>query len=248
MLFQNQSTPARTSASLYTKVFRPLTHTHTHTHTYTHAPAPPIMDRDSSPASIGERHLDREDSGMIVSVVPSSSRISKLIACQSRGPPTPSMTTPAVEYDQQLVMGSPPPPPTPAASPGPPATLLDWGAHATADDQDNEEEQMFIANVRSHFKHFPGPRRTRILANLLGLCTPSQLSFVHQFVSPLLKKDPFRTLPDELCMRVSRHIQQSWLPTKSSYMLTDTRRYCRSLMTQKYYSEHPKFLGGGVTS
>jgi F-box and WD-40 domain protein CDC4 len=25
---------------------------------------------------------------------------------------------------------------------------------------------------------------------------------VHQFVSPLLKKDPFTSLPDELCLRV----------------------------------------------
>jgi F-box and WD-40 domain protein CDC4 len=35
-----------------------------------------------------------------------------------RGPPTPSMSTPAADFDQQLT-GSPPPPPTPAASPGP---------------------------------------------------------------------------------------------------------------------------------
>jgi F-box and WD-40 domain protein CDC4 len=47
-----------------------------------------------------------------------------------------------------------------------------------------------------------GGQRTRLLADLLNLCTSGQLSFVHQFVSPLLKKDPFTTLPDELCLRV----------------------------------------------
>jgi hypothetical protein len=35
------------------------------------------------------------------------------------------------------------------------------------------------------------------------MCDSTQLSFVHHFVSPRLKKDPFEHLPDELCLRVS---------------------------------------------
>lgn len=114
---------------------------------------------------------------------------------QHRGPPTPSMPTPAADFDQQLT-GSPPPPPTPAASPGPAHCQPDW-RDADAD------EDIFLAQVRHHFKNCSGPQRTRFLADLLNLCTSQQLSFVHQFVSPLLKKDPFTSLPDELCLRVS---------------------------------------------
>ena len=111
-----------------------------------------------------------------------------------RGPPTPSMSTPAADFDQQLT-GSPPPPPTPAASPGPSECQPDWSGAA-------DDEDFFLAKVRQHFKNCSGPQRTRVLADLLNLCTSPQLSFVHQFVSPLLKKDPFTSLPDELCLRV----------------------------------------------
>lgn len=112
-----------------------------------------------------------------------------------RGPPTPSMSTPAADFDQTLT-GSPPPPPTPAASPGPTNAQPDWS-------DAGDEEDIFLAKCRQHFQSCSGPQRTRILADLLNLCTSQQLSFVHQFVSPLLKKDPFTSLPDELCLRVS---------------------------------------------
>lgn len=115
---------------------------------------------------------------------------------QLKGPPTPSMSTPAADFDQQLT-GSPPPPPTPAASPGPSHYQPDWSDAA-------DDEDFFLAKVRQHFKNCSGPQRTRVLADLLNLCTSQQLSFVHQFVSPLLKKDPFTSLPDELCLRVSK--------------------------------------------
>src|SRR5262249_25003991 len=124
---------------------------------------------------------------------------------QMRGPPTPSMTTPAADFDQQLT-GSPPPPPTPAASPGPSQAQPDWSDAA-------DDEDFFLAKVRQHFKNCSGPQRTRILADLLNLCTSQQLSFVHQFVSPLLKKDPFTSLPDELCLRVRLEFCWPWSVT-----------------------------------
>lgn len=115
-----------------------------------------------------------------------------------RGPPTPSMSTPAADFEHDLepqLTGSPPPPPTPAASPGPSHYQPDWSDAA-------DDEDFFLSTVRKHFKNCSGPQRTRVLADLLNLCTSQQLSFVHQFVSPLLKKDPFTSLPDELCLRV----------------------------------------------
>ena len=123
-----------------------------------------------------------------------NTHVSKMPQQRPRGPPTPSMTTPAADFDQQLT-GSPPPPPTPAASPGPSHTRPNW---TDAEQNDN----VALAEFRRYFAKCPGPQRTRVLAEILNMCTSQQLSFVHQHVSPLLKKDPFTSLPDELCLRV----------------------------------------------
>ena len=154
-----------------------------------------IMNGNSSSTGFGERgSRTGEDLALRYAL---GDKAEKFAAGHVRGPPTPSMSTPAAEFDQQLTMGSPPPPPTPAASPGPSNSLTSWRSGS-----DDDEEDLWLVKVRSQFKRCSGPSRTRILADLLSQCTPQQLSFVHQFVSPLLKKDPFMTLPDELCMRV----------------------------------------------
>ncbi|RYP85291.1 hypothetical protein DL769_001022 [Monosporascus sp. CRB-8-3] len=118
------------------------------------------------------------------------------------------MSTPAPDFDQQLT-GSPPPPPTPAASPGPTHAQPDWSDAA-------DDEDFFLAQVRQHFQHCSGPHRNRILADLLNMCTTQQLSFVHQFVSPLLKKDPFTSLPDELCLRILSFIDDPKVLARAS--------------------------------
>lgn len=135
-------------------------------------------------------------------------RMDKMAQPRPRGPPTPSMSTPAPDFDQQLT-GSPPPPPTPAASPGPNHPQPDW-SDAT------EDEDYYLANVRRHFQNCSGPQRNRLLADLLNMCTTQQLSFVHQFVSPLLKKDPFTSLPDELCLRILSFIDDPQVLARSS--------------------------------
>lgn len=118
------------------------------------------------------------------------------IQSRPRGPPTPNLPTPAELDSPTHSHHDPPPPPTPAASPGLDSlTRPDWsGAH--------DDEDIFLGQIRSYFKVKTGPERMRILGDLLNLCTSQQLSFVSQYVSPLLKKDPFTSLPDELCLRV----------------------------------------------
>ncbi|KAF5138584.1 F-box/WD repeat-containing protein 7 [Metarhizium brunneum] len=158
----------------------------------------------------------------------SNPRIEKLPqqhARQIRGPPTPSIPTPATDYDQQLT-GSPPPPPTPAASPGPAQCQPDWSDAA-------DDEDFFLAKVRQHFKNCSGPQRTRVLADLLNLCTSQQLSFVHQFVSPLLKKDPFTSLPDELCLRILSFIDDPKVLARASQVSKRWRDLLSDDMTWK---------------
>lgn len=160
-----------------------------------------------------------------------------------RGPPTPSMNTPAADFDQTLT-GSPPPPPTPAASPGPSHSQLDWSNAA-------DDEDFFLAKVRQHFQNCTGPQRTRVLADLLNLCTSQQLSFVHQFVSPLLKKDPFTSLPDELCLRVSQHLVckdmselRIWLRFGTDAARAPTR-FSRLSMTPRFWRGPRRSPGDG---
>lgn len=150
-----------------------------------------------------------------------------------RGPPTPSMSTPAENFEQALA-GSPPHPPTPAASPGPGHIQLDWSDAA-------DDEDFFLAKIRQHFQNCTAPQRTRLLADLLNLCTSQQLSFVHQFVSPLLKKDPFTSLPDELCLRVGRSEVHFTCVT----LLTAVSRSSHSLMTRRCLPVHHRSHGGG---
>jgi F-box and WD-40 domain protein CDC4 len=125
-----------------------------------------------------------------------SSRIEKIVQTRPRGPPTPNMTTPSAGLDSPTHSNhDPPPPPTPAASPGPDNMRPDWS-------EAGEQEDIFLAQIRQYFKQRSGPERLRILGDLLNLCTSQQLSFVSQYVTPLLKRDPFTSLPDELCLRV----------------------------------------------
>ncbi|KAL1893846.1 hypothetical protein Cpir12675_003913 [Ceratocystis pirilliformis] len=133
-----------------------------------------------------------------------------------RGPPTPSMTSTGPgsfdqrQCQQQQNSVSPPPPPTPAASPGPSNARPHWGlsnlTSAGTSSGPNPPStlniDLFLAQTRDRFGRSSSHERTRIMAELLSLCTSPQLSFVYQFVTPLLKKDPFTSLPDELCLRI----------------------------------------------
>lgn len=65
------------------------------------------------------------------------------------------------------------------------------------------------------FADMSDTEKQRLLAELLNLCNSQQLGFVQEFVSPRLKKDPFATFPDELCLRVSAVLLCYLSPTNS---------------------------------
>lgn len=56
----------------------------------------------------------------------------------------------------------------------------------------------------------------RLLGELLNMCNSHQLSFVAEFVSPRLKKDPFMTLPTELCLRILKFFDEPTTLVRSS--------------------------------
>ncbi|KAH6668905.1 F-box/WD repeat-containing protein-like protein [Halenospora varia] len=138
------------------------------------------------------------------------SRVEKVVQTRPRGPPTPNMMTPSADPDSPTASShDPPPPPTPAASPGPDHPQPDWS-------DANDQEDLFLSKIRHYFKGRSPPERTRILADLLNLCTSQQLSFVRQYVDPLLKKDPFTSLPNEICLRVLSFIDDPKVLARAS--------------------------------
>jgi F-box and WD-40 domain protein CDC4 len=95
-----------------------------------------------------------------------------------------------------MLPSAPASPPTPAPSPTPGIRAPDWSTAA-------EHEEDMIRNVRALFIDMSDPEKQRLLTELLNVCNSAQLGFVQEFVSPRLKKDPFMTFPDEICLRVS---------------------------------------------
>jgi F-box and WD-40 domain protein CDC4 len=71
----------------------------------------------------------------------------------------------------------------------------DWSAAA-------EHEDANVRDIRALFVELNDGEKQRLLAELLNLCSIKQLAFVQDFVSPRLKKDPFMTFPDEICLKV----------------------------------------------
>jgi hypothetical protein len=94
-----------------------------------------------------------------------------------------------------MLPSAPASPPTPAPSPTPFQRAPTWNSAG-------ENEDAFLRDARGQFLGMNSAERQRLLAELLNMCDSHLLSFVSQFVSPRLKKDPFEHLPDELCLRV----------------------------------------------
>ncbi|KAI5779685.1 WD40-repeat-containing domain protein [Geopyxis carbonaria] len=110
--------------------------------------------------------------------------------------PLPTPTRPIVSPLQNLLPSAPASPPTPAPSPTPQIHRVPTWSTA------NENEDTFLRDARPHFSRLDSQERQRFLAEILNLCDSQQLSFVLNYVSPRLKKDPFKSLPNELCLRV----------------------------------------------
>ena len=116
-------------------------------------------------------------------------------------------------------MPAPASPPTPAPSPPPreKERCPDW---STVD----EGEEGWMKDIRRTFQEASVPQRERLLTELLNMCNSRQLNFVHDYVSPRLKKDPFTTLPNEICLRVSLG-----LFSENTWQVLDPMMRCHSL-------------------
>jgi F-box and WD-40 domain protein CDC4 len=103
--------------------------------------------------------------------------------------------SPMAGLPHNMLPSAPASPPTPAPSPTPMNRAPDWSTAA-------EHEDANVRDMRALFVEMTDAEKQRCLAELLNLCNSQQLGFVQEFVGPRLKKDPFMTFPDELCLRV----------------------------------------------
>jgi F-box and WD-40 domain protein CDC4 len=139
-------------------------------------------------------------------IFPATSSLSKRKApmTSTRPPPPRPIHTPASPMastiPHNMLPSAPASPPTPAPSPTPLGRAPDWSTAA-------EHEDANVRHVRSVFVEMNDAEKQRLLAELLNLCSSQQLAFVQDFVSPRLKKDPFMTFPDEICLRVRSSFQ-----------------------------------------
>ncbi|KAK9470801.1 WD40-repeat-containing domain protein [Dipodascopsis tothii] len=70
------------------------------------------------------------------------------------------------------------------------------------------------------FGRLSAGEREQVLGQLLGLCETRTLGWVMGYVSPRLKKDPFRVLPHELCLRVLSHVDDPRTLARASQVST----------------------------
>lgn len=93
-------------------------------------------------------------------------------------------------------------PPTPAPSPGPtqhtPNPLVRFQPHRASYHDPASLSRMEFANLAAH----GAAARQRYLVSLLNDCTPSELHFISQTITPMLKHDFFVELPPELAYHI----------------------------------------------
>ena len=112
-------------------------------------------------------------------------------------PNTMSASTP--QPIPNLQPSAPASPPTPAPSPTPHQRAPPF--YSTPP----EMEDPAMRDAPLLFSRMSVAAKEAWLTSIVDACDNHSLSFLHQLVSPRLKKDPFRTLPNELCFKVSAY-------------------------------------------
>jgi hypothetical protein len=96
-----------------------------------------------------------------------------------------------------LLPSAPASPPTPAPSPTPHQRQEAWDRNVATGMEDGMLQNLLLV-----FSRLNTAGKESWLTSLVDTCDNHSLSFLHQLVSPKLKKDPFETLPNELCFKV----------------------------------------------
>ncbi|KAK3177001.1 hypothetical protein OEA41_008327 [Lepraria neglecta] len=100
-----------------------------------------------------------------------------------------------------LLPSAPTSPPTPAPSPTPhQRSPTAWPPSL------DDTEDSIMEEARHLFGRLNTTAKEIWLRSLVEMCDNHSLSFLHQIVSPRLKKDPFQALPPEMCYKILEFI------------------------------------------
>ncbi|KAL9580404.1 MAG: hypothetical protein Q9212_004516 [Teloschistes hypoglaucus] len=156
---------------------------------------PPSLDSDNEPSS-----YTRPTPGL------GGHRSSRRKTSNQHSHPKPPLTPNAAlqstmpqPISNPLLASAPASPPTPAPSPTPHQRPAAW--HAPTEEMEDpilRDARLVIASATTEAKE-------AWLTTLVDGFDNQTLSFLHRLVSPRLKKDPFKALPDELCLKVVEH-------------------------------------------
>lgn len=183
---------------------------------------PPAHGRfQPAPVAIGHRPSRRKDS------------------VQHPKPPlTPSASSSMPQpIANPLLPSAPASPPTPAPSPTPHQLSPTTWQLSNLDDA----EEPILEEARRAFLRLSASAKEDWLRSLVEICDNQSLSFLHQIVSPKLKKDPFKMLPNELCWKV-----RSECRSESLIPMDNSLRSYHLLTTRKHLCAHPRSPRGGV--
>lgn len=111
-------------------------------------------------------------------------------------PLTPNTGVPS-SMSNPLLPSAPASPPTPAPSPTPQSRTPMWRSPA------EDHYDSIVRDASLTFSRMSVHAKEAWLAAVVDTFDNHLLNYVHQLVSPRLKKDPFRTLPNELCFKVA---------------------------------------------
>ncbi|KAL9603898.1 MAG: hypothetical protein Q9219_000836 [cf. Caloplaca sp. 3 TL-2023] len=149
---------------------------------------PPYTRIPTASAALGHRSSRRKAHGQHIHPKPPLTPNTALPSSMPQPIPNP------------LLPSAPASPPTPAPSPTPHQRLTAW--HEASEDL----EDPLLRDARLIFGNLNAAAKEIWLTSLVDECDNHTLSFLHRLVSPKLKKDPFKVLPDELCLRVLEYV------------------------------------------
>lgn len=161
--------------------------------------------------------------------------------------PLPTPNKSASPLPSNLLPSAPASPPTPAPSPTPHHSVSNWqsslggGGHEV----DEDEDDGLLLKAQIQFSSMGSAQKQKFLVDILNLCDNQQLSFISSFISPRLRKDPFLSFPNEICLRVSTGRQ--WT---NILLHTHVGLYRSSHLSTipKLSHEHLKYRSGGMNS
>lgn len=194
---------------------------------------PPSLDSDNEPPS-----YSRPTPGL------AGHRSSRRKTSNQHSHPKPPLTPNAAlqstmpqPISNPLLASAPASPPTPAPSPTPHQRPAAW--HAPTE----EMEDPILRDARLVLASATTEAKEAWLTSLVDGFDNQTLSFLHRLVSPRLKKDPFKALPDELCLKV---FDFEFPHSTSAILITPrSRSLSTSTIPKPSFELHPSQSDGG---